>query len=99
MASRTQIKDNIEHTREDISTTVDEISYIVHKRMNLKKKIRENPYAALCVAATAGFLVGALPSPFGRIIFKFAVRVASTTAFAYASTKGLSYISDIAKIS
>jgi len=94
MASRIQIKDDIEHTREDINSTVNEISDIIHKRIDIKQKVRENPYAALGIAATTGFVIATFPGPFSRILIRFALRAATTAALGYISSKGLDYVSE-----
>ena len=92
MATRAEIENNIEATRDNISKKVDEISNIIHKKMDLKQKIRENPYLALSLALAAGFGLAAFSNPIGRSLLKIASRSAVAAAGAYFSKKGLDFV-------
>lgn len=92
MATRAEIRSNIENTREHISYTVDEISDIIHKKVNLKEKIRENPYGGLLIAATAGFVLATFPTQIGKVIFRIAIKSATAAAGAYVSKQGIDYL-------
>lgn len=92
MATRAEIEHNIENTRENILYTVNEISDVIHKRMDIKEKIRDNPYAALAVATIAGFAFATFSSPIGRGLYRLAAKSAIAAAGAYASKQGMNFI-------
>ena len=93
MATLTQIKRNIDNTREDISVTVDEISNLIHKKVDLQEKIKENPYGALLTALAAGFALASFSSPIGRTLLRISTRAMFAAAGAYASKQGLNLLS------
>lgn len=102
MATRAEIEKNINITRENISNRIDELSYILHKKIavneKLKEKIRENPYESLTIALAVGFGIAAFSSPIGKYLFKIASKSAVAAGTAYFSKKGLEYISSKVKI-
>ena len=102
MATRTEIEQNINITRENISHRVDELSNILHEKIavneKVKEKIKENPYESLAIALAIGFGLAAFSSPIGRHLFKIASRSAMAAAGAYFSKKGLEYVSSKVKI-
>ncbi len=93
MATRAEIINNIENTRENILHTVDEISGTIHRKINVQEQIKSNPYAAIAIAAALGFSLAALSTPIGKYLFRFAFRSATAAAGAYFSKKGLDYVS------
>ncbi|EKE02526.1 MAG: hypothetical protein ACD_20C00372G0004 [uncultured bacterium] len=92
MASQSEIRKDIANTRSHISYIVDEISDTVQHRLDIQKKIRENPTMAVGVALATGFFVASLSSAASRAVLKFGMRTAFAALSAYASRKAMSYI-------
>lgn len=94
MATREEIRNEINNRREDISTTLDQISDRINKKVNVKERIKDNPYNAILIAAGAGFALATMTTPFGRTLLTFATRSAIAAAGAYMSKKGMKILTD-----
>lgn len=93
MATKEEIKVQIESTREHITNTIDQLSDTIHKKMDMREKIRENPYSALAIAVGAGFVLSAFSTSIGKTLFRTITRSALLTFGAYVSKQGAEYIS------
>jgi len=98
MATRAEIKTNIEATRENINNTIVELSNTLHKKTDIKEQIRENPLAGIAVATVFGFVLANVTSPLGKIIFRFAIRSATAAAYGYATKKSIDLITKQIKV-
>jgi len=92
MATRAEIKDNIEQTREHISFTIDEISHIVHKKLDVQEKVRENPMGAVTIAMAFGFTIASFASPIGKILFRIGMKSATAALGAYITKKSIEIV-------
>ena len=93
MATKEEIKTHIENARENISNTIDQLSDTIHKKMDVREKIRENPYGALAVAMAAGFVLSTFSTSIGKTLFRTITRSALLTLGAYVSKRGAEYVS------
>jgi len=93
MATKEEIKSHIENTREHISNTIDQLSDTIHKKMDLREKIRENPYGALAIAVGAGFVLSTFSTSIGKTLFRTITRSVMLTLGAYASKQVVEYAS------
>ncbi|MFH0702590.1 MAG: hypothetical protein V2B14_03505 [bacterium] len=95
MATRTEIVNNIENTKEDIAHIVDEISNVIHKKIDLKEKIKENPYKTLSIAIATGFFLANFSNPIGKTLLRIAIKSSITALGVYISKKSMHYFLDI----
>lgn len=92
MATRSEIRRNIDNTRSHLSYVIDEISDTVHKRVDWQQKIKDNPAKALAIAVAAGFVLSSIASPITRPLLRFGMKSAFAALGAYASREGMKYI-------
>lgn len=92
MATSAEIKRNISHTRQQVSETVDDLSNIIHKKIDIQEKVKENPYGALITALATGFILATFTKTFGKSLMKFAFKSGYAAAGAYVSRQGIKYI-------
>jgi|GEM_PF-2725162 len=97
MVSRAEIRNDIELTREHISFTIDEISHIIHKKLDVQEKIKENPLSAMALAVALGFTLASFASPLGKVIFRMGMRSATAALGAYVTKKGIKIIANKVK--
>lgn len=94
MATSAEIKKNIEDKRKQVSETIGEFSDLFHEKIDIKKRIRKNPYNALLAAATTGFIIAVLSGPFRKSLMKFAFTAGRTALGAYISKQSVKYITN-----
>lgn len=92
MATRAEIRNDIEQTREHISFTIDEISNIVHKKIEVSEKIKENPLGSVAIAMAIGFTIATFATPIGKTILRIGMKSAIGALGAYATKKGMEAI-------
>lgn len=89
MATRAQIKDDINHTRDHISYTVDKIANIIHKKTDIKGRIKESPLGALSIALAIGFTISTFGSPLTKAVFNVASNSAKAALFGYLTKRSI----------
>jgi hypothetical protein len=92
MATRSEIRHNIENTRDNITLTVDRISDTIHSKVDIGERIKANPYNYLAIAAIAGFALATFSTPIGKSLMRIALKSATAAAGAYVSKKGMNLV-------
>lgn len=94
MASKYEVMDNIKTAKEDITKTVDQISNLVNKKIDIEEKVKENPLQAIAIAILIGFLLAISTKAAGIFgIFRILGSTATKTAFAgFIAKKVLGFI-------
>ena len=87
MDTRTEMRNNIEYTRSHLSGTINELSTNLNHKINLKQRIKDNPYGAVVAALAVGVFVATFP----RSLFKSAIKAAPPIIGSYVTKKGLDY--------
>lgn len=94
MDTSSQIREHIEYIKKNISSNLDEMSDIIHQKVDIQSKIREKPYESLAVAIGAGFLVATISKPAGKFLMKFVISAVTGAAGAYVTRKGIDFVSN-----
>ena len=93
MDTRSEIRNNIESTREHITQTVDLISNTIHQKVDWHEKVKQNPAQSLLIAVGVGFTLATFSTPLGRFLIKIGMKSVTAAASAYITKQGLNYLS------
>lgn len=98
MATRAEITDEIRQTRDHISYTIDEIANTIHKKTDIKGRIKESPLGALSIALALGFTISTFASPLSKVVFNVAANSAKAALFGYLARRSMKVLKNKIKV-